>query len=156
MDKGADKIQLPKGITGFWQHGEVAVPTVDTGAFEKLCQGAVVKLGGSVQETTGDSTCNFRAITMSFNGKNVTVVCNDHAPFIAFINSPPDGTLLDFVDNEEAANALASSEFRLLSVAELQRSVDQLDLTQLGEAEMDQVEYWKPETAGELIFNHWD
>ena len=31
-----------------------------------------------------------------------------------------------------------------------------VDLSALDRAERDQIVHWKPETVGELLFNHWD
>lgn len=43
--------------------------------------------------------------------------------------------------------------FRLLTLRALQAP---LDLTALDHAELEQISYRRPGTAGELIFNYWD
>ncbi len=66
-------------------------------------------------------------------------------------------TAINFVD----APALAE-EFRgfdcydILSASELMQRVTKETLSELSDAEMNQVKYWKPKTIGEFIFNFWD
>jgi hypothetical protein len=31
-----------------------------------------------------------------------------------------------------------------------------VDISQLNRAERDQIDYWRPDTLGELLFNFWD
>ncbi|WP_156056393.1 hypothetical protein [Streptosporangium roseum] len=64
---------------------------------------------------------------------------------------------LSFLDDPEVLGKLgACGPYRVLGMAELALPVARADLSELGEVEMDQIRYWRPETVGELAFNFWD
>jgi hypothetical protein len=46
--------------------------------------------------------------------------------------------------------------FQVTSAAELRQPVTASDLSELAAVEHEQIRYWKPATAGEILFNYWD
>ncbi|RJQ83386.1 hypothetical protein D5S17_00465 [Pseudonocardiaceae bacterium YIM PH 21723] len=56
----------------------------------------------------------------------------------------------------DLAEAYAAKGFEPLAAADLIRPLDQADTSALHPAELEQISYWRPETIGALLFNHWD
>ena len=82
-----------------------------------------------------------------------------HVPFLATAAPGQGSASITFVDDPRIHAAMALSPpgpFRLLTLRELQTPLDLIDCTALDHAELEQVSYWQPGTAGELIFNYWD
>jgi hypothetical protein len=56
--------------------------------------------------------------------------------------------------NHEALTDVAA--FGVMTVQELHTPAAVVDLSELSRAERDQINYWKPATLGDLLFNFWD
>ena len=87
------------------------------------------------------------------------LLAHQHAPFLATAALAAGNAPITFTDNPRIHAALSLSPpapFRLLTLAELQAPLDLTDLTALDHTELEQISYWRPGTAGELIFNYWD
>lgn len=81
-----------------------------------------------------------------------------YAPLVACAEPMgSDDLVLTFTDDPLIAKALNPlSQFEVLSRHDLSRPLADFDLSELGRAELEQVQYWKPHTLGEVIFNRWD
>jgi hypothetical protein len=64
--------------------------------------------------------------------------------------------LTNFACTPAWADAFERGGFRLLDVEELSTPLATADTSELTEAELEQVRYWRPSTVGELMFNWWD
>jgi hypothetical protein len=150
--------RLPRGITGF----DATDHRVSVLSFTTACHAAARQLRGRVQhvrDAAGQVTPNFHEALVSWNdgAEAVRVLCNAHHPMIAFA-SPTNcegDTRLDFVDCPEVAGPLRA-EFHILSLETVCAGTSPEALVQLGDAELDQMRYWKPQRIGDLIFNFWD
>jgi hypothetical protein len=61
---------------------------------------------------------------------------------------------LTFVDLPELAAALAqAAEFRVLTTKELDGPIDMAKWPPISRHDLD---YWHPQTLGEVLFNYWD
>ncbi|GAP46522.1 hypothetical protein [Streptomyces azureus] len=74
---------------------------------------------------------------------------------VAFAASPPQAgvPLADFTSPPAWADAFELGGFRLLDIGELIIPLAAADTSELAEAELEQVRYWRPGTVGELMFN---
>ncbi len=79
-------------------------------------------------------------------------------PFIAFAGSRAGGDVtVTFVNHRDLATAITNlTDAQVLTVDQLQIPLSQVDLSALDPHEHDQIDYWKPTTVGELLFNFWD
>lgn len=149
---------LVRGITGFRDSSDPPLSSTDRRAFLAALHTAAREVHAVIRSERGrDPVANFLEMEVTTpDGDELTVLVNDHEPLVAFSPGSPAPTR--FVSYPELALALeaADAQFRVLEPAELNRSVTDSDLTHLGEAELDQVAYWKPQTLGEVIFNRWD
>jgi hypothetical protein len=97
---------------------------------------------------------------IAYGGEQVMLLAHRrHAPFLATAVPAAGSAPIAFVDDSRVHGALSLSPptpFRVLTLRELQAPLDLTDLMALDHAELEQISYWKPGTAGELIFNYWD
>ena len=96
---------------------------------------------------------------IAYGQEQVTLLAHRHAPFLATAVPAAGSAPTTFVDDPRIHAALSLSPpapFRLLTLRELQAPLDLTGLTALDHAELEQISYWKPSTAGDLIFNYWD
>ncbi|MFE5923863.1 hypothetical protein [Streptomyces sp. NPDC056468] len=139
--------------------GDDPLPQVDVGAFKTACH-AVAR---SIRATVGDVTLagvtpSFHTVLITAPGIRSTVLCHELLPVVAFVASPPQAgaPLADFISPPAWADAFELRGFRLLDVGELGMPQASADTSELAEAELEQVRYWRPSTVGELMFNWWD
>ncbi|TDW71100.1 hypothetical protein [Kribbella pratensis] len=149
-------MKLPPGVTGFNAplEGEE-----DLRAFTAVCHHAVRAVGATVTAVTpAGVTPNFHEIDITHNQKQIAVLRHIALPFIAFADARASGDpTVTFVNHDELATAITNlPHAHVLTVDELQIPLSQVDLSALDPHEHDQIDYWKPTTAGELLFNFWD
>jgi len=149
---------LPKGVTGFDSTDE-GVPVK---RFMSACYAAARQVAGRVQQVRAAYervTPNFHEalITLRDRPDIVRLLCNAHYPIVAFATpAAHDGDMrLEFSDCPELAAAL-SAEFSIITRQEACAGVADELVAELGEAELHQMRYWRPQRIGDVIFNYWD
>lgn len=61
------------------------------------------------------------------------------------------------MDDPQLAGTISRiSRYRALIPTEMATPLAECDLTGLGDVELAQICFWKPETLGDLLFNRWD
>lgn len=151
---------LPRGVTGFRSHRSDPLPETDPRIFTGICHAAARMSGsrlGAITRTGGIP--NFHSALITRGGEQVMLLGHQHVPFVATALPTTSGDTITFVDDVHIHEALALSlpaPFRLLTLRELHAPLDRIDCTALDKAELSQISFWKPATAGELIFNYWD
>ena len=76
---------------------------------------------------------------------------NAYYPWIAFAKSY-NFTKIKFIENPFS---ITDSGICVLTLSELQQDWHNI-VGELNKAELKQIEYWKPNTVGDIIFNFWD
>jgi hypothetical protein len=148
---------LPKGITGF----DSLSHEVSGKRFAEACYAAARQIGArveSVQTVEGQVIHNFHEalITLRYETRRVSVVCNAHFPLVAFASPSTEGDMqFEFVDCPELA-AVLSAGFTVLTRQEACAAVTAEATALLSADELKQVHYWRPGCIGEVIFNYWD
>ncbi|GAA3125258.1 hypothetical protein GCM10010466_15170 [Planomonospora alba] len=157
IERGSGVIRPPRGATGFRDHVAEPLPLVDPRVFASVCHQAARLVHGRVLEITPPGvTPNFHTAVIRCGGLSAAVLGHTHLPFIALARVPA-GHVVFIDDRNDLGVALRSSgAFRLLTRSELETPIDLIDTSDLGDAEHREIAYWKPETFGELLFNHWD
>jgi hypothetical protein len=151
-------MKLPPGATGFGP-----APRGGSGDIQAViaaCYHAARQTGGSVSETaTPGVTPNFYTITVEYPGHAVAVLKHRLLPLLAIAEPRPAGDSgpITFIDQPDLATAIAdTSGLEVLAQEQLGTPVSRADLTGLDPDEHQQINYWKPATVGELLFNFWD
>ena len=76
---------------------------------------------------------------------------NAYYPWIAFAKSY-NFTKIKFIENPFS---ITNAGICVLTLSELQQDWHNI-VGELNKAELKQIEYWKPNTVGDIIFNFWD
>ncbi|MGC3862294.1 hypothetical protein ACPSM1_19140 [Micromonospora chersina] len=149
-------MKLPPGATGFSPPpGDQA----DVRAFTAVCHHAAHAIDATVTGVTpAGATPNFHTVEITHVQHHIAVLRHTTAPFIAFARPHANGDAIQtFVDHPDLAAAITNlTDAQVLTVDQLQTPVAQVDLSALDSHEHDQINYWKPTTLGDLLFNSWD
>jgi hypothetical protein len=149
---------LPKGVTGF----DAPDDGVPIKRFRAACHAAARQVAGRVQQVRPADeqvTPSFHEALMTLRDKleTVRVLCNAHYPIVAFTTAAThEGDLrLEFMDCPELAEALRT-EFSIITRQEACADITDEVVALLGDAELQQMRYWRPQRIGDVIFNYWD
>ncbi|WP_036509510.1 hypothetical protein [Nocardia aobensis] len=133
-------------------------------AFRRACYDAARRTGGTVVEfrVADGVTPNFHQGIIAYGDQQVAVVAVRHSTMLAVAEPRTidcaDGVTesgpMVFVDAPELVGALATSPgFTVLTAADLNGP---FVATAWPDIERSDIEYWKPHTLGEALFNYWD
>jgi hypothetical protein len=159
-DRQPLRLPLPRGVTGFRNRRSEPLPETDPRVFATICHQVARTTGGRAGTIKQPGvTPNFHSAVIDHGGKQTMLLGHQHAPFLATA-APSSGaasiTFIDDLDIRAALDLNPPPAFRLLTLAELQAPLNLVDCSALDHAELEQINDWKPDTAGELIFNYWD
>ena len=156
-----DSMLLKRGITSFFNWDDWGtIPEFAYAEFKRVVYGVADPLCLAVSEL------NERGVTPNFHsarldGANAAITILGHSTYPIFAFAEPiefKSCHLCFVDHEPLSRVIETS-FPGTSIAtagELNRQLAETDLTKLDASELEQIEYWKPKTVGEVAFNWWD
>ncbi len=99
----------------------------------------------------------YRAILEDDSGQ-FQLLCNFIAAYVAFCQIDGcDRASFSYLEKPALASALKTLfQYTVLSTDELNQPANEPLLSQLNAVEMNQVRSWRPQTIGEIVFNHWD
>ena len=145
---------LPRGITGFWSVDAEPLPFLDEKVFRQMCHALARENGAAVSEVNTDTAArNFYYAGIQKYDAPVFILQNIYYPYAAFAQrDTADGFVL--TDQPEWLQ-LPESSGHFLRVDALNQDWHSL-CGELSPEELEQVRYWKAQTVGEIIFNHWD
>ncbi|MGR6320336.1 hypothetical protein Q2K19_24185 [Micromonospora soli] len=149
-------MKLPPGATGFTPRPD---HQADLGTFTAVCHQAVRASDATVTGVTpADVTPNFHTVDITHAQHHIAVLRHLALPLIAFARPRANGDLtVTFVDHHDLAAAITNlTDAQVLTTEQLRTPLTQADLSDLDPHEHDQINYWKPTTVGELLFNFWD
>lgn len=145
---------LSRGITGFWSVNTAPLPLLDEKAFCQMCYSIAPENGGTVTELDTDTyPRNFYSAKLSRYDQSVFLLQNIHAPYAAFAQRDASGRFV--LTQQPEWIRLLESPVQFLRFDELNQDWRSLR-GELSPEELDQIRYWNPQTAGEIIFNSWD
>ncbi|WP_230200279.1 hypothetical protein [Bacillus niameyensis] len=155
---GEQEVKLPNGITGFYNSKvNTPPPQVDWRQFKQLCFDVAIRSGGKVIDFKSPRyTENFYYAQVKILDNQFYILLNEHFPYLAFASVVEFGNI-KFID-EPFIYEQFSPFYQVLKSVELNAPFNQnlVKPTELNNAELEQISYWKPETIGQLIFNYWD
>ena len=149
-------MKLPPGATGFNPPPGVQA---DLSAFTALCHQAARAIDATVTAVTpAGVTPDFHTVEITNVQHHIAVLRHTTLPFIAFARPQANGDVtVTFIDHRDLAAAITKlTDAQGLTVDQLRTPLSQVDLSALDPGEHDQINYWKPATVGELLFNYWD
>lgn len=145
---------LKRGITGFYNFKEEIILN-DSYQFKLICIKFIEKNRGQLIEfNLSQLEKNFYYAKCLVNDKHLYILLNAYYPFIAFASSVGYGSI-KFIDINIPVYPL-ETKYQILNISKLSKQYDIEDLKSLSKIEIEQINYWKPVTVGEIIFNYWD
>lgn len=151
--------ELPYGVSGFYNSDEPKPPEMDVNRYKELCSELARKLDGELLEFI-DSLypANFHKAHFTLPTKNICLVMNKHYPLLAFANTVEE-MKIEFIDYAEGTKAVPE-EYKVLTAEALEAKVPEnfaeLPGNKMNKGEIEQINYWKPGTVGEIVYNFWD
>jgi len=150
-------MKLPNGVTGFYDSIVNKPPQVDGKQFKQLCFDFTSRNRGKVIDfITPQSPTNFYYAQVEILRNRLCILLNEHYPYLAFASKVEFGNIT-FIDRP-VFHEHFSSFYQVLGTGELNVPLNQnlIKKTDLNNAELEQIAFWKPETVGQIIFNYWD
>lgn len=143
---------LKNGISGFNSSYEIMIQ--DEKQFQAFCYAFAMEVDGIVVSFDTNLTGkNFYSCHIIINEEDFHVLINSIYPMIAFARKV-DYFDIEFIHNEKYKQFFQNS-YRVLNISELnEKLIDKKH--QLNKDELEQINYYKSKTVGEVIFNHWD
>ena len=156
-----ESMVLKRGITSFFNWDDRGtIPEFSFVEFKGVVYGVSVPLCLAVSELNERGvTPNFHSARLHGVETDLTVVAHSTYPIFAFAEPLDLGSCrLCFIDSETLSRKMGAlfPNVSVARAAELNRKLRTSDLAELDAAELEQVDYWKPKTVGELAFNWWD
>ncbi|MDE6851494.1 MAG: hypothetical protein K2J67_03265 [Lachnospiraceae bacterium] len=142
---------LGRGITGFFEHGNVFLEESAYSEFQQSCYGFRDKQWDMVCICNPDDTNYYYAI-WKWKGQEIYLLKNKYYPVVAFTR----GLRLnekEFVNPPEPFPVPYGSD---LVNAEILNTPWDGSRHHLSDGEIQQIQYWKPISLGNIIFNEWD
>lgn len=154
-------VVLPRGITGFRHVDDPPLPVCNMRLFRGRCDIASHAVGGRVVSTESSLRrveASFVCVTLELLSGPVSVVLNRIYPVLAFVVPPshhPDK--LRFVDVPALSGAFRDfGIYEILTALEAQAPVTDEARRELAPVEVEELQYWRPQCVGEVVFNYWD
>lgn len=144
---------LKNGISGFNRNSnEMRNPNEKQ--FQAFCYAFAMEVDGIVVSFDTNLTGkNFYSCHIIINEEDFYLLINSIYPMIAFARKV-DYFDIEFIHNEKYKQFFQNS-YRVLNISELnEKLIDKKH--QLNKDELEQINYYKSKTVGEVIFNHWD
>ncbi|MDB5346395.1 MAG: response regulator receiver protein [Schlesneria sp.] len=152
---------LQRGVTGFFNWDERGVvPEFSFREFKELVYGAAAAAQFDVCELAERGiTPNFHTALNNCEGRNFAILGHSIYPIIAFAEPlKPMSCQLNFIDCPQITLELVRlfPHVKVAYHADLTQILSDAELSNLDNMEIEQVNYWKPTTVGETMFNWWD
>ncbi len=148
-------MNLPNGITGFYDSEANKPPQIDGQLFKQLCFSIASLHSGNILDFKAPHyPANFYCAQVNIFDNLFSILLNEHYPYLAFA-SVNENTTFTFID-VPFLHAYFSPFYYLLDTTILNKPFTPLLNTELNSTELEQIAYWKPKTIGQIIFNKWD
>lgn len=151
-------MELPRGITGFWQHGGAPLATRDPREFKALAHGLARAMGAPILRwaLAPDPGRSFSVAVFRDGAAALSLLGHQIHPLAAWADGDATEPPRRFLDLPAWDWALRAAGLEALPVSALEAPVESALLGLLDPAELRQIRYWRPRRLGDLIFNHWD
>lgn len=154
-------MELSRGVTGFRNVNDPPLPICSWSSFRAHCHEAAHSLGGRVLSTEPPLRgieSNFARTIIHLPAGPIAVLLNAYDPIIAFSDTSSDcNGRLRFLSAPALMDVFGRfGAYRVLDAWELSQPLDAVSCRQLSAVELEQIEYWKPQCLGEVLFNFWD
>jgi len=151
---------LRKGITGFYDTKDFGnIRSTKNDEIKTILKKILHPyIPSNVIEPQSDNNYFSVNIQNKTNGLNFKLLINEIYCMIAGVTSESKWMKLEFIDlpNDFIEQINFDNGFMILNKKLLETEVPKEEIKILDKAEMDQINYWKSKTYGEIIFNGYD
>ncbi len=124
--------------------------------FKLACLEAARRIDGRASGfTQALVTPSFHQAELRFKDDECSVVCSVALGYIAFAKLSSDARL-EFVDQDDLARSFKLQGFKVLSRDVLAAPLTDDNCASLSEEDMNEINYWKCSSVGEVLFNWFD
>ncbi|MGW2146084.1 hypothetical protein ACWCOT_17390 [Nonomuraea bangladeshensis] len=157
MDSSRTVFRLERGVTGFRHVSEPPVPETEPRRCRRAWSAAARRARGQVGDfAEREYPQSFHSATINDRDGAHLALFQAQVPLVAFVSDRRWAYSDEFLDPPAWAVALSPFGFTVLGTSLLMSPLTKVDTTALSAAEWREIEYWKPKTLGELLFNAWD
>lgn len=150
----AVQFKLPRGIAGVNRDPQSSDKSFSR--FKLACHEVARRANGRASGFVGASvTPSFHQAELRFDNQECSVVCNAAFGIVAFASVSANAKL-DFLDYPELSKSFKLQGYKVLGSDVLSLPLDKHNCADLDEAESREVEYWRCDRVGEVIFNWFD
>ncbi|WP_028042544.1 hypothetical protein [Candidatus Stoquefichus massiliensis] len=143
---------LSKGITGFYEDDN-DMQAIEPKLFKKICYEFIQEYPATILSIdTSLINKNFYVSELLLDDKSVYLLMNAYYTYFAFASSINDNITFINISN---MNKSVLMKYGWLNKNQLNESYHDI-LNLLSPIELEQINYWKPQTIGEIIYNYWD
>ncbi|WP_330353952.1 hypothetical protein [Streptomyces chartreusis] len=151
-----DGFRLMRGSTGFFTSGDPDIRRTDPRACRTAWYAAARAAGGRVGEFEARQTAQtFHTATIERPDGRCVALFQAYTPLVAFVDEPHDWYTDQFREAPAWAAGLGDFGFTVLSAAVLLSPLSSADTSALSAVERRQIDYWRPEAVGAVLFNSW-
>lgn len=149
--------RLERGSTGFFTGSGPDPRATDPKVCRTAWYAAARAAGGRVTAFgTRQLAQTFHTATMDGPDGRHCALFQTCFPLVAFVDEPRDWYTDQFREPPAWAAGLGDFGFTVLGAAVLRSSLSTADLSALSVVERRQIDCWRPETVGAVLFNSWD
>lgn len=146
-------MRLPMHITGILENSTI-LNKMDGMLFKTLGYEVARELNGRVESFIPPTyPLNYFRLVINLNNQPISILLHEYFPLIAFANYE-NMLHIHFLNNQDLFNKwkpyYTVLELEFLNQPFIQRDHD------LSDIELQNANYWRPSTIGEVIFNCWD
>ncbi len=144
---------LQKGITGFSDCRNPLQTTENFQLFKTICYTAAAAFNAEIIEISDNQyPQNYFSANILLNGKSICILLNRYYPIIGFTRELHGSKY--FIDCKELFSML-SYQYNVIACDRLNAPFDNCPHA-LDKCELQQIEYYRPTSIGNIIFNEWD
>ncbi|MFC5216757.1 hypothetical protein [Streptomyces coerulescens] len=156
MDGPSGGLRLERGTTGFFRIGDPDIRRTDPRACRTAWYAAARAADGRVAEFENRQIAQtFHTATIDRPDGRHCALFQAYSPLVAFVDEPHDWYTDQFREPPAWAAGLGGFGFTVLSAAVLLSPLSTADTSALSAVERQQIDYWRPETVGAVLFNSW-
>lgn len=151
-------MRLPNGITGICVNSSTVFPKVEGKLLKRICYSSVFSVDGQIIHFSKPKyPVNFYSVKVKILEDTFYLLLNDNYPFIAFVSKINELYGITFIDDPMLTQKLAPY-YQVLGTELLYTTLNLeiLEMSALNPLEKQAIDYWKPKTIGDIIFNFWD
>jgi hypothetical protein len=150
-------IMLEKGITGFWSIKDKSLNHPPSSFINEIAQRLwQSNLITNLEIESPGPDNNYHTVKIWTQKNGLSILINSVHPYYCGTSFDSSWMHLDFIEVPVEIQNAIGNDLKYLEPSFLNQNLKPEHIKDLAPAELDQVNYWKSKTVGEVIFNGYD